>query len=168
MIIEVKPKILNIKNEPETSIFRVCFRKEAYEVTQPISRKPDYLAIRDVAGVYVEMLFKIDKDKSKFETGRLVPEGKPMKIEIPLRMINGLGSRNLIWYTSFRTLLTHRSTDEFILEKSEPFKRGLIEDERVLCNGYYCAHFKYCKFFNHSQTSFSKTVNLGLNLEGSI
>jgi len=61
-----------------------------------------------------------------------------------------------LWYNSFRTLLTHHSTDGFFEEKSKLITRVNLKNERILCNGFYCKHFSYCKFFNYSETHIAK------------
>jgi hypothetical protein len=66
----------------------------------------------------------------------------------------------VIWYISFKTLLIHGSTDEFMDEKSKPSTRVNLEEERILCNGFYCNHFSYCKFFNHSKNHIIKSSSL--------
>jgi hypothetical protein len=167
VIIEVKPKLFDITNEPGKCTFRACYKKEMYDANKPITRRPEYLAIRDPAGVYVELLFRIDQAKSNFEKGQIVPQGYPIKVSIPLRMKDRSSTSQIVWYTSFRNLLTHNSTDEFIEEKSEPITRVIAEDQRILCNGYYCIHFSYCKFFNHSPTATIKSSGLRSELEGS-
>jgi hypothetical protein len=157
VIVEVKPKMFDITNEPGKSTFRLCYKKELYEVNQPITKKPEYLAIRDPAGVWIEMLFAIDQVKSNFQKGQIVPQGCPMKVSIPLRIKDRTSTRHKIWYTSFRTLLTHSSSEEFSEEKSKPITHVITEDERILCNGYECKHFSYCKFFNHSPSVIIRT-----------
>jgi len=166
VVIEVKPKLFDITYELGKSTFRACYKKEMYDVNQPITRRPEYLAIRDPAGVYIELLFKIDQVKSNFEKGQIVPEGRPRRVEIPLRVKDGVLTSHIVWYTSFRTLLTHDSTDEFTEEKSKPITRVIAEDERILCNGYYCLHFSYCKFFNHSSSAIIKSSDLRSELKG--
>jgi hypothetical protein len=141
VIVEVKPKIFDVRNEPAGKCtFRLCYKKELYVVNQPITHKPEYLAIRDPGGVFIEMLFMIDRAKSTFEKGLIVPQGKPIKVSIPLRRSNEIPTNHTIWYTSFRTLLTHSTTDEFTIETSKPISSVIETDERILCNGYYCNH----------------------------
>jgi len=145
-----------------------------YEVNQPIRLRPEYLAVREPGDSRIELLFKIDQLKSVFEKGQFVPQGKPIFLQSYLRMkepstthivyspdgVKEKGSfERKIWYTSFRTLLTHNSTDEFIEEKSALFTRVNL-DERILCNGFFCKHFSYCKFFNHSETPVMKSSSL--------
>jgi hypothetical protein len=74
---------------------------------------------------------------------------KPNKVHQNLNLAtNWRATGNLVWYTSFRTLVTHNSTGEF----SEEIK----QDEKILCNGYYCIHHEYCKFFNQSPSLITK------------
>jgi len=68
---------------------------------------------------------------------------------IPLRIEDRESTGNLVWYTSFRTLVAHNFTSEF----SEEIK----PDEKILCNGYHCIHSEYCKFFNKSQSLIIKS-----------
>jgi hypothetical protein len=159
VIIEVRPKMCNVRNEPEPGIWSgSCnYEKELYEVNQSITRRPEYLAIRNPDTFYIELLFRIDQAKSRFEKGQIVPQGNPIKIIFRLQVKSKSLKKNVIWYTTFRTLLTHNSTDEFTEEKSPIITRVITEDARFLCNGYFCIHFTYCKFFNHSQSPVIKT-----------
>jgi hypothetical protein len=109
------------------------------------------VAVRDTDRFCITRIFWIDQAKSVFEKGIIVPESKPLVVDIPLRVKDPSSARNVIWYASFGTLITHASTDEFIEEKSAPISRIIAEDKRILCNGYDCPHFSYCKFFHHSQ-----------------
>ena len=160
VIVEVKPKMFDVRNESGKCTFRLCYKKDEYVVNQPITHKPKYLAIREPGGIIVEMLFMIDQAKSMFEKGLIVPQGKPTKVSIPLRMDNEIPTNHIIWYTSFQTLLTHRATDEFTVESSKPISSVIATDDRILCNGYYCNHFSYCKFFNHSDGPVLKSFTL--------
>jgi hypothetical protein len=49
--------------------------------------------------------------------------------------------------------------DDFIEEKSKPFSSIAVgpEDDKILCNGFSCIHFSYCKFFNKSVDPVIKT-----------
>jgi hypothetical protein len=160
VIVEVKPKMFDVRNESGNFTFRLCYKKELYDVNQPITHKPEYLAIRAPGGIFIEMLFIIDQAKSTFEKGLIVPQGKPIKVSIPLRMVDETSTDHTIWYTSFRKLLTHRATNEFTIESSKPISSVIATDERILCNGYYCNHFSYCKFFNHSDGPVLKSSTL--------
>ena len=160
VIVEVKPKMFDVRNESGNCTFRVCYKKELYDVNRPITRKPEYLAIRKPGGNFIEMLFMIDQAKSNFEKGLVVPKGMPIKVSIPLRRNNEIPTNHTIWYTSFRTLLTHTTTDEFTSEASKPLSSLISKDERILCNGYFCNHFSYCRFFNHSDGPVLKSSTL--------
>lgn len=158
VIIEVKPKMFDIKNEPGRCTFRLCFKKDVYDVNKPITHRPEYLAIREPGDILIQMLFLIDQAKSVFEKGLIVPQGVPIKVSIPLRRENEIPTNHTIWYTSFRILLTHSTTDEFTIETSKPITHVIIAaDERILCNGFYCKHFSYCKFFNNSESVIIKS-----------
>ena len=167
VIIPVKPKMCEFYDEPEpdTWSYRCNYEKELYEVNQPITHRPTFLAIRDTDICYVELFYRINQAKSKFQKGQIVPEGKPKKVSIPLRVKDKSQARNTVWYASFETLLTHNSTDEFTEEKSSNFTCEKLEDQRVLCNGSSCNHFTYCTFFNHSQSPTVKTSELNLEAE---
>jgi hypothetical protein len=160
VIVEVKPKMFDVRNESGHCTFRLCYKKEFYDVNQPITHKPEYLAIRDPGGFVIEMLFMIDQAKSTFEKGLIVPQDKPIRVSIPLRTNNETSTNHKIWYTSFRTLLTHSTTDEFTIESSKPISSLISTDGRILCNGYCCNHFSYCKFFNHSEGPVLKSSTL--------
>jgi len=159
VIIEAEPKLSDGKKDPDGTYSMLCnYEKELYEVNQPITRRPKYAAVRDVGSNQISLLFKIDHAKSVFEKGQIVPQGKPAKVTIYLRKKNQDSTDNIIWYTSFQTLLMHNSTEEFIQEKSKPIVRAVVvEHRRVLCNGYSCNHIFYCKFFNHSTSAIVKT-----------
>ena len=160
IIIQIQPKMCDINTfdcEPGAFSPRCDFEKELYELNQPITRRPEYLAIRDPDTFSIELIFEIDLFKSIFEKGQIVPKGKPIKVHLPLRVKNKSLAKHVIWYTSFKKLLTHGSTDEFTKEESPIIKRLLNEERRILCNGYYCIHFTYCKFFNHSNDPVLKT-----------
>jgi hypothetical protein len=114
--------------EPGTYACRCNYEKELYEVNQPITRKPEYIAIRDPDTIYIELLFRIDHVRSIFEKGQIVPQGKPIKVSIPLRAKHESLTKHVIWYSSFKTLLAHNSTDEFIEEKSPIITRVINLD----------------------------------------
>jgi hypothetical protein len=138
VIIEVKPRMYGVNDEPGKNAYKLDYYKDVYTVNQPITRKPEYLAIRDPEGNRIELIFKIDQGKSNFAKGQIVPQGNPIRALIPLRLQNTSSTGNKVWYSSFRALVTHGTTDEF------------SEEKRILCNGYYCIHFSYCKFYNNS------------------
>ncbi|MGA2524051.1 MAG: hypothetical protein ABSF65_07865 [Candidatus Bathyarchaeia archaeon] len=144
VIIEVVPKMFDIVNTPEKFSHRVSYIKEVYEVNQPITLRPEYLAVREPGDSRIELLFKIDQLKSNFEKGQLVPDERPIFVHIHLRMkerstthivysAEGVKEEGFferkIWYTSFKTLLTHHSTDEFMEEKSKLFTRVKLQKE---------------------------------------
>jgi len=159
IIVEVEPKISDFRSEDGKHFFaRRCYKKEEYNINQPITHKPEYIAIRDPKGYVIVWIMKIDQSKSNFEKGLIVPEGKPIIVSINIHAKDEqLTSR--IWYTSFKTLLTHNSTDEFTEEKSAPITRVIIEGTKILCNGCDCAHVSYCKYFNQSPTTVMKNQN---------
>jgi len=142
VIVEVEPKKFDIVDEPGKYSFKLNYFREFYSVNQPITRQPQFLAIREPKGDRIEYVFKIDPVRSNFEKGKIFPQGEPIRALIPLRIQDRSSNGNVIWYTSFRTLVTHSSTSEF----SEELK----QDEKILCNGYHCIHHEYCKFFNNS------------------
>jgi hypothetical protein len=72
VIIEVKPKMVDINTidtEPGCYSCDCNFRKELYEVNQSITRRPEYLAIRDPDTFNIQVLLEIDLFKSIFEKG---------------------------------------------------------------------------------------------------
>jgi len=144
IIIEVEPKKFDIVDEPGKYSFKLDYFREVYTVNQAITCKPQFLAIREPKGDRIEYVFKIDPIRSNFEKGQIFPQGEPIRVMIPLRVKDRSSTGNVVWYTSFRTLVTRNSTSEF----SEEIK----QDEKILCNGYCCIHHEYCKFFNHSQS----------------
>jgi hypothetical protein len=146
IIIEVEPKKFDIVDELGKYSFKLDFFREFYTVNQAITRKPQFLAIRELKGDRVEYVFKIDPVRSNFEKGLIFPQGEPIRAMIPLRVKDRESTQNVVWYTSFRTLVTHNSTSEF----SREITRVKSQDEKILCNGYYCIHHEYCRFFNKS------------------
>jgi 5-methylcytosine-specific restriction endonuclease McrA len=63
VIIEVKPKMVDINTfdtELGTYACSCNYEKELYEVNQPITHRPEYIAIRDPDTIYIELLFRID------------------------------------------------------------------------------------------------------------
>jgi hypothetical protein len=59
----------------------------------------------------------------------------------------------------FQNYVNSNSMDDFIEEKSKPFSSIAVgpEDDKILCNGFSCIHFSYCKFFNKSVDPVIKT-----------
>ena len=168
IIIEVQPKLCDINTvdcEPGAYSAGCNFEKELYELNQPITRRPEYLAIRDPDTFNVQLLLEIDLFKSVFEKGQIVPKGEPKKVHIILRVKNESLAKHVIWYTSFKKLLTHNSTDEFTEEKSPIITRVITKERQILCNGYYCIHFTYCKFFNHSSIAIIKNSTINKELK---
>ncbi len=148
IVIEVEPKKFDVIDEPGKYSFKLNYFREFYSVNPPITHKPQFLAIRDPKGDRIEYVFKIDPVRSNFEKGQIFPIGEPIRAMIPLRVTDS-STQNVVWYTSFRTLVTHNSTSEFT--------RIVAQDEKVLCNGYYCIHHDYCKFFNKSESQTIKS-----------
>ena len=164
IVFEVQP-VVTFVSEPrdpprnkgkKIQSFRENYFKDVYEINQPITGNPEFGAIRHITEPFVKYLFKIDPSRSNFRLGKIAPASQPNWVEIPLRGVKGLMREHSVWYTSFRTLLTHVSVDEFTVEKSKPFCSNVIEGENPLCNGYLCNHIRYCKFFNHSQTPITR------------
>jgi hypothetical protein len=163
VIIEIEPRITGFDNfdcETGTTSAKCNYEKKLYEVNQPITRRPEYIAIRGRGGNHVQLLFKIDQVKSIFEKGQIVPQGKPIKGIIFLQLNDKSPTSNIIWYTSFKTLLTHNSTDEFTIEKSPIITRVIAESNKILCNGQSCNHISYCRFFHHSQSPIIKSSDV--------
>ena len=80
VIIEVEPKITGFDTfdcEPGTTSAKCNYEKELYEVNQPVTRRPTYLAIRGRGGNHVQLLFKIYQVKSIFEKDKLFPKVNP-------------------------------------------------------------------------------------------
>jgi len=151
VIIGVKPKLEDVNTDLGKCTYRFNYEKEVYEVNRPITRRPLYVAVRDADRFCITRIFWIDQAKSVFEKGMIVPESKPLVVDIPLRVKDPVSARDSIWYASFGSLITHSTTDEFVEEKSQTIARVIAEDKRILCNGYDCPHFSYCKFFHHTQ-----------------
>ena len=127
VVIEVEPKITGFDNfdcDPGCTSAKCNYEKELYEVNQPFTRSPEYVAIRDHGSNHITIIFKIDQVRSNFEKGQIVPHGKPIKLSIFRRVKDKSSTSNIVWYTSFKTLLTHNSTEEFMEEKSKPFTRA--------------------------------------------
>jgi hypothetical protein len=159
VIVEVKRRLYDIVNKPGRVAYWYTYDKDVYEANRAITHRPDFLAIRDAETLNVEMLFKIDQAKSNFGKGQVVTQGDPKGATIHLRTEMDISStHNIVWYTSFKTLLTHESTKEFTEEKSPIINNFVTEEnETLLCNGYSCIHFTYCKFFNNSKSLIVKS-----------
>jgi hypothetical protein len=149
IIIEVEPRKFDVVDEPGKYSYKLDYFREFYTVNCAIKGKPQFLAIRDMKGDRIEYVFKIDPLKSNFGMGQIFPVGEPIRAMIPLRLRDKESTGNVVWYSSFRTLVTHNSTSEF----SEEIK----QDEKVLCNGFQCIHYEYCKFFNNSPSLIVKS-----------
>ena len=119
--------------EPGRCTSRLCFKKDVYDVNKPITHRPEYLAIREPGDILIQMLFLIDQAKSVFEKGLIVPQGVPIKVSIPLRRENEIPTNHTIWYTSFRILLTHSTTDEFTIETSKPITHVIMLQMKEYC-----------------------------------
>jgi hypothetical protein len=80
VIIEVEPKITGFDNfdcEPGTTSAKCNYEKELYTVNQPITRRPEYIVIRDRGSNHITLLFKIDLFRSIFEKDTLFPKENP-------------------------------------------------------------------------------------------
>jgi hypothetical protein len=60
IIIEVEPKKFDIVDEPGKYSFKLDYFREVYSVNQPITHKPQFLAIREPKCDRIEYVFKID------------------------------------------------------------------------------------------------------------
>jgi hypothetical protein len=170
VIIEVKRRLFDIVNKPGRASYWYTYDRDVYEANRAITRSPEFLAIRDAETLNVEMLFKIDQSKSDFGKGQIVTEGDPKGATIHLRTSMDISlTHNIVWYARFKTLLTHESTKEFTEEKSPIINHVVLEENEVLlCNGYSCIHFSYCKFFNNSQSPFTTSTELNSEVKGHI
>ena len=71
IIIEVKPKMFDVVNEPGKCTVRTSYIKEMYDANQPITCRPEFLAIRDQTGIYIELIFRIDRGIRKYLCNRV-------------------------------------------------------------------------------------------------
>jgi hypothetical protein len=149
IIVEVEPKKFDVVDEPGKYRFKLDFLGNFTQLNQPITHKPLFLAIREPKGDRIEYVFKIDPVRSNFGKGQIFPQDEPIRAMIPLRVKDKSSTQNVVWYTSFRTLVTHNSTGEFSEENKQ--------DEKILYNGYNCIHHEYCKFFNKSPSLIVKS-----------
>jgi hypothetical protein len=127
------------------------YDSEAFQLKQSITYKPQYLAVR--IGNYIKKIIKIDQSKSDFDKGLIAPERVQKTYPNVLITLNVKEEEitGRIFYASFQTLLTHVSINEFTEEKSPKFKKVIVENRKILCNGYECNHICYCKYFNHAE-----------------
>ena len=131
----------------------VCddFDFETFELSRPITRKPRFMAVASRYSNYIKRIVRINHSKSDFAKGLIVPEGKAESVLIELKL-NGESVADRIWYTSHKTLLTHTSVNDFAEEDSQRFRKVVVEQRRILCNGFKCNHICYCKFFHESKS----------------
>jgi hypothetical protein len=72
--------------------------------------EPQYAVIHVKGTGIIGVLMEIDFKKSKLQKGLIVPESDPVAISIPVRY--GNDKLEGLRYTTFRKLLTHKTTDE--------------------------------------------------------
>jgi hypothetical protein len=103
-------------------------------------------------------MVKIDQSKSDFEKGLIVPEGKPLDVLIELKVPNDEMIGDKIWYKSKKKLKTNVSVSEFIEETSPKFRKIIVENRKIRCNGSECNHIVYCKYFRESKRQFMEEI----------
>jgi len=154
IIAGIEPKVVGFSVDPwGTMVTDDTFELETYCLNQPLTHRAEFLAIRGRFSNKILRIVKIDKSKSDYTKGLIVPDGKPFKAFIDLKVETDGILDGRIWYTSFRTLMTHNSVNDFTEESVKPAKKVLLEDRKIRCNGSECNHITYCKYFNHSETN---------------
>ena len=84
--------------------------KERWKAS-PITREPQYVAIHVKGTKSIRAIIEVDYKKSELEKGIVVPLGKPILVNIPIKRY-GKDKLEKIRYTTFRKLITHESTDD--------------------------------------------------------
>lgn len=84
--------------------------KERWKAS-PITREPQYIAIHVKGRKSIRVIIEIDHKRSELDKGIIVPKGKPIPVNIPIKRY-GKDKLEKIRYTTFRKLITHESTDD--------------------------------------------------------
>jgi hypothetical protein len=72
--------------------------------------EPQYAAIYVKGSNSIQVIMEIDSKKSKLDKGLIIPVGSPIPVFIPIRF--GNDTLEGIRYTTFRKLITHKTTDD--------------------------------------------------------
>jgi hypothetical protein len=75
-----------------------------------IHREPQYAAINVKGTDSIRVIIEIDSKESKLHKGLIVPASTPIPVIIPIRY--GKDRLERIRYTTFRKLITHKTTDD--------------------------------------------------------
>ena len=75
-----------------------------------IHREPQYAAINVKGTDSIRVIIAIDSKESKLDKGLIVPASTPIPVIIPIRY--GKDRLEGIRYTTFRKLITHKTTDD--------------------------------------------------------
>lgn len=78
-----------------------------------IKNDPQYVAIHILKKDFIGVIFEIDYQNSKLPEGEVCAQGDPIRVYIPIKKFSQDRLQG-IRYTTFRTLITHESTAEFI------------------------------------------------------
>lgn len=81
-----------------------------------INGNPEYVAIHANGTRSLRVILKVDFKKSHLSTGKIVCQGRPIRVYIPIKRYSQDRAQG-IRYTSFEKLLTHNSTADFIKPK---------------------------------------------------
>jgi len=82
------------------------FVKGRYNARQTVKQSPQYAAIYVNGEQYIGAIMEIDRIEDKI----IIAKGKPVPVYIPIRL--GKKPFQGIRYTTFRKLITHKTTDD--------------------------------------------------------
>lgn len=113
----MKEEVVIVHGDP-TSVFQngdlnADFTKHVKErwKASPITKEPQYVAIHVKGTNSIRAIMEIDYKKSELGKGIIVPAGKPIPVNIPIKRY-GKDKLEKIRYTTFRKLITHESTKD--------------------------------------------------------
>jgi len=79
--------------------------------TGAIKGEPQYLAIHVKGKGAIYAMLEIDYNNSKLAEGKIVPQGEPIHVYIPIKSYAGNNLEG-ITYTTFRNLITHETSTD--------------------------------------------------------
>jgi len=109
VIIQGEPKNV-YKNKKDLEDGFSKWVTQNWSKTTGILGEPQYVAIHVKGEPRIRVIIEIDSEKSKLDQGLIIKKGQPITVDIPLRY--GKDKLEGIRYTSFRKLITHKSTDD--------------------------------------------------------
>jgi hypothetical protein len=114
IIVEGKIGSVYVKGKEETDLIKPEFTEyvtEEWNAHKAINGEPQYVAIHVKGTRSIRVIMEIDHKDSRLDEGHIVPLGKPISVYIPIRRY-GKNKLRGINYTTFKKLITHKSTDD--------------------------------------------------------